>query len=296
MEQTTGHVAYVLPTERDGVVHAPDTTTGAQALVAPIDEHNATATHVTEPAHKEGGIHVALKAEQLGTWMGIPVTNTLVTSLVVSSALIFFGWLIGRSVKMVPGKIQLLMEEIFSYVESFVSATLEDAQLAKRYFPLLMSIFLFVAISNLAEFIPGVGSVGFYKGHEFIPLFRSINTDLNSTLALTIIVVVVIEAAGIVALGFWHYMSKFVNFSSPVNFFVGIVELVGELARVVSFSFRLFGNIFAGEVLIGVVTYFVPYILPVPLMAFEMFVGVVQGAIFMLLTLFFIKLATTEVH
>lgn len=131
---------------------------------------------------------------------------------------------------------------------------------------------------------------------EFVPLLRSMNTDLNMTLALTIVVVLVIEFAGIITLGFFKYGSKFINFSSPINFVVGLIELVSETARLVSFSFRLYGNIFAGEVLIGVITFFVPYILPSGLMAFELFVGFVQAAIFSLLTLFFIKLAITEAH
>ncbi len=122
------------------------------------------------------------------------------------------------------------------------------------------------------------------------------NTDLNVTLALTFIVMFFIEFAGIFALGVFKYAGKFVNFSSPINFVVGLIELVSELSRFISFSFRLFGNIFAGEVLIAVVSFFVPYVLPAPIMAFEMFVGIVQGAVFALLTLFFVKMAIAEPH
>jgi F-type H+-transporting ATPase subunit a len=251
----------------------------------------ATQAHEEAPAH-EGGVHVELSAEKLGTFMGIPVTNTLVTSLVVSCGLMLVGYFVGRSVKLVPGKVQLFFEEIFQYVENFIESTLEDSKLARKHFPLLMSIFLFIALCNLVEFLPGIGSITFAGK----PLLRSVNTDLNSTLALTFIVVFVIEAAGVAALGAKHYAQKFFTLESPVKFFVGIVEFVGELARIISFSFRLFGNIFAGEVLIAVVSFFVPYVLPVPLMAFEMFVGIVQAAIFTLLTLFFIKLAVAEPH
>src|SRR3989344_2475897 len=122
------------------------------------------------------------------------------------------------------------------------------------------------------------------------------NTLLTSWLALAIIAVFTIEIAGIVAGGFFRYAGKFLNFSSPLNFVVGIIELVSELSRFVSFSFRLFGNIFAGEVLLAVAAFFVPYVLPVPLMSFELFIGVVQAAVFALLTLFFIKLAIAEPH
>src|SRR5690606_17196780 len=118
------------------------------------------------------------------------------------------------------------------------------------------------------------------------PFLRAPNTDLNVTLALTIIVVTVIELAGVFTIGLWRYAGKFINFSSPLNFVVGLIELISEAGRLVSFSFRLFGNIFAGEVLIAVVVFFVPYAIPVPLMAFEVFVGFIQAAVFAMLTLF----------
>jgi F-type H+-transporting ATPase subunit a len=131
---------------------------------------------------------------------------------------------------------------------------------------------------------------------ETVPLLRPVNTDLNVTLALAIIAVFSIEISGIVLLGFWRYGSKFFNFTSPLNFVVGIIEFISELSRFISFSFRLFGNIFAGEVLLAVAGFFMPYVLPVPLMAFETFVGVVQAAVFAMLMLFFIKLAIAEPH
>jgi F-type H+-transporting ATPase subunit a len=140
-----------------------------------------------------------------------------------------------------------------------------------------------------------VFTVLYFHG-ETVPLFRSMNTDLNMTLGLTIIAVVAIEVAGVAALGFFAYAGKFINFSSPINFIAGLIELVSEVSRLVSFSFRLFGNIFAGEVLIAVTAFFVPYLLPVPLMAFEMFVGIIQGVVFAMLILFFIKLAVMNPH
>jgi F-type H+-transporting ATPase subunit a len=255
-----------------------------------------TSVHTTEPAHetKESrGIEVNLKPHELGSVAGIPITNTLITSLVVSAALITFVFFFKKIITIIPGKTQLFFEEVISYFQDFFEKTLEDKKLAMQYLPFLLTVFIFVSLCNLMEFLPGVGSVGFFGEHGFVSLFHSVNTDLNMTIALTLISVITIEVAGVLALGFVRYAHKFINFSSPIAFFVGLIELVSELARLVSFSFRLFGNIFAGQVLIAVVTFFVPYILPVPLMAFEMFVGVVQAAIFMMLTLFFIKLAVT---
>ena len=104
------------------------------------------------------------------------------------------------------------------------------------------------------------------------------------------------RAPGVLAIGVFKYAGKFLNFHSVGGFFLGILELISELARLISFSFRLFGNIFAGKTLLVVAIFFVPYILPVPIMAFEVFVGFIQAFVFAILTLFFIKLAVEEPH
>lgn len=251
----------------------------------------------------EHGIHVALSAEKLGDFFGIPITNTLITSWAVMAVLILVAYLVGRNPKLVPGRLQLLIEEALIYVRGFVAEVLENEKVANRYLPLLLTIFFFIFTANVLEFTPGIGSIGFWhpstssgQAAEFVPLLRSVNTDLNVTLALAIISFVVIEVAGVVALGLWRYAGKFVNFSSPINFVVGLIELISEMGRLISFSFRLFGNVFAGEVLMAVAIYFAPYIVPVPLMSFELFVGFIQAVVFALLTLFFIKLAITDTH
>lgn len=259
--------------------------------------HAADVAAGAEVAHEVGhtGIHVALAAEKLGTFLGFPITNTLLTTWATMAIMILVAYLVGRRLSLVPGKTQLVFEEAISYLRTFVRDTLGSESQANKFLPLLLTLFFFIFISNSLHFVPGIGSIGFFTDHGFVSLFRSANTDLNVTLALTIISVVIIEIAGVVALGILPYLGKFFNFTSPVAFFVGLVELVSEMARLVSFSFRLFGNIFAGEVLIAVVVFFVPYILPSGLMAFELFVGFVQAAIFTLLTLFFIKMAVTPV-
>lgn len=256
---------------------------------------------VAEAAHTSG-IHVALSAEQIGTVFGIPLTNTLLMSWIVMALLFIFAIVVRSRLSLIPGKFQTFVELLFSYVYEFIETTLEDSTWARRIFPLLLTLFLFIALANLLEFMPGVGSFTATYNGETAPLLRSMNTDLNVTLALTFIVMFAIEFAGIFALGVFRYAGKFITFRGHgignrlLNFVVGIIELVSELSRFVSFSFRLFGNIFAGEVLIAVVTFFVPYFLPAPLMAFEMFVGIVQGAVFALLTLFFVKMAIAEPH
>ena len=246
------------------------------------------------------GIVIHLAPEVLFTFLGVPVTNTLITTW-VTVGIIFLGVILLRSsLRMVPGKVQALIEILVEYVMNFVEETLESKELARKYFPLLMTLFLFILVANIIGLLPGIDSIGIYKESHgeaaFVPLLHPVNTDLNATLAITFIVFLVIEISGVVALGFLKYAGKFVNLRSPIDFMVGIIELFSEIARLVSFSFRLFGNIFAGKVLILVVIFFVPFIVPVPLLLFELFVGFIQAAIFALLTLFFIKIAVSEPH
>ena len=257
--------------------------------------------HLAEEAVHESGIHVALAAEKLGEFFGLPITNTLVMSWAIMALLIVLAVIISRSVSLIPGRLQTALEMVFGFAYDYIESILGSRDLARRFFPILATTFLFIWIANALEFTPGVGSIIVHlpaeSGHlaESVPLLRSVNTDLNMTLALTLVAVFVIEFAGMITIGFWRYWNKFFTLKSPIASVVGIIEFVSEMARVISFSFRLFGNIFAGEVLIAVVAFFVPYVLPVPLMAFEMFVGVVQAAIFTLLMLFFIKMAITPV-
>ena len=246
---------------------------------------------------EEKGIHISLAAEKIGTFLGFPITNTLLMSLVVFALLGMLAFFVRRNLALVPGRMQTLIETLFTGILDYMTETLEDEKLARKLFPLILTIFLFIFTANLIEFTPGVGSIGFYHPNgEFSPLLRSMNTDLNTTLALTVISFFVIEFAGVAALGALRYGQKFVNVSSVLGFMVGIIELFSEVARLISFSFRLFGNIFAGEVMILVIQHFVPMVLPVPIMAFEVFVGFMQAAIFALLTLFFVKIAVTEPH
>ncbi|HWP61312.1 MAG TPA: FoF1 ATP synthase subunit a, partial [Candidatus Paceibacterota bacterium] len=203
-----------------------------------------------------------------------------------------------KRLKLTPSRPQTLFEWLVEFVYDYIADTLESRELARKFFPYLCTIFLFVFTSNLIEFTPGIGSVGFFGADGgFTPLFRSVNTDLNVTLMLAILSFLVIEVTGIVVIGIAKYGGKFINFKGgAIGFIVGVIELFSEIMRIVSFSFRLFGNVFAGETVILVVIFFLPYIAPVPVMMFELFVGFVQAAIFALLTLFFIKIAIMEPH
>lgn len=243
------------------------------------------------------GIHISLAAEQIGTLFGVPITNTMLMSFVVLFLLALLTFTVRKNLALIPGRLQTLIETLFVGILDYMTETLEDAKLARKLFPLILTIFLFIFTANIIEFMPGIGSIGWtHEGGEFVPLLRSMNTDLNTTLALTVIAFIVIEVVGVATLGFFQYGKKFVNLSSVLGFMVGIIELFSEVARLVSYSFRLFGNIFAGEVMILVIQHFVPMVLPVPIMLFEVFVGFIQAAIFALLTLFFVKIAVTPAH
>ena len=242
----------------------------------------------------EGGIHISLSAETLFSVFGVDITNTLVASWLSIFALIIFAFIYRSKLKTVPGRMQALVELLIEYALNYTEEVLEDRKLARRIFPIIMTIFLFVLVSNWAEHLPIFESIFARHGEEESAILRSANSDLNTTLALAIISFFTIEISGVVALGLWKYLGKFINFSGVLPFVIGIIELISELSRLIAFSFRLFGNIFAGMVLILVAKYFVPYFLPVPLMAFELFVGFIQAAIFALLTLYFVKLAVSE--
>lgn len=257
-----------------------------------------------EEAHEATeGISVHLAPYIVGSVGSLPITSTLLTSWLAMTALILFAFFFSRTLKEMPSKFQTLIEIIIGGMYDFVADTLESRELARKYFPVLMTIFLFLLIMNWIGLLPGVASIGYYDDqHHLIPFFYPPATDLNITLAFALVAVVVIEFAGIVALGAMKYGGKFITFRGKsigerfLNFIVGIIELISEMARLISFSFRLFGNIFAGKTLLVVSIFFVPFILPVPIMVYETFVGFIQAGVFMFLTLIFIKLAVAEPH
>jgi F-type H+-transporting ATPase subunit a len=249
---------------------------------------------------EHSGISIHLAPTIVGHFFGVPITNTLLTVWLVMAFLFVFAFFVRRNVQLIPGKLQVACEEAVGGVFNYISEVLESKELAKKFFPLIMTIFIFILAINWVGLLPGVTSIGLYETHEgvetFVPLLYPAGTDLNITIAFAIIAFFTIEIAGVLLLGVFKYAGKFINFKSPLGFLIGIIELLSELARLVSFSFRLFGNIFAGKTLILVALFFVPLIVPVPLLAFEIFVGFIQAFIFAILTLFFIKLAIEAPH
>ena len=129
-----------------------------------------------------------------------------------------------------------------------------------------------------------------------MPFFRGPNADLNTTLALALISVSITQYLSIKTLGIKNYIARFINLKNPIKFFVGILEIISEFAKILSFSFRLFGNIFAGEVLLAVMVFLIPVLVPVPFLALEVFVGFIQALVFTMLTTIFIVVATEGHH
>lgn len=247
-------------------------------------------------------IHISLQAEKVGEIFGFPITNSMVLSLIGGLILIVGGIFLTRKLKSVPGKIQSAAELVVDGAISFMSQVLGDRKQSLKYFPLVAGIFFFILLNNWIGVLPGIGSIGiFHEVHgykEFIPLFRPASADLNTTFALGIIAVIAVQIYAVKKLGFFKQAGKYFDFKHGViHFFVGLLEFVGEFARVLSFSFRLFGNIFAGEVLLIIMLSLLPLFATfgvLPFFFLEYFVGFIQALVFAMLTLVFLKVATME--
>ncbi len=252
----------------------------------------------TAYAATEEGIKVSLSPYIVGELFGVPITATLLTAWLGMAILIAIAFFARRSLSLIPGRVQSVFELLIGGVYDYMADVLESRTLARKYFPIVMTIFLFILTLNWLGLFPGVTTIGFYEGHgtesHFVPYLYPAATDLNITFAFALVAFFTIQIAGVSAIGIFKYAGKFINFSSPLGFAVGLIELVSEIARLISFSFRLFGNILAGKTLLLVITMLVPYLLPVPMMAFEVFVGFIQAFVFAILTLFFIKIAVEE--
>jgi len=256
-----------------------------------------TTVYAAEETHEaKEGIVVHLNPYILGHIGNTPITSTLVTVWLVMLVLIATTFVVRSRLSFVPGKLQSLFELTIGGAYDYILDVLGDKKAADTYFPIITTIFIFILSINWIGLIPGVGAIGSYHEGHIIPWFYPGSTDLNITIGFTIVAFLTIEIAGVLGIGFWKYTGKFINFHSPMAFLLGLMELISELARLISFSFRLFGNIFAGKTLLLVGMFFVPYFLPVPIYGYELFVGLIQAVVFAILTLFFIKLALEEPH
>ncbi|MFH1855185.1 MAG: F0F1 ATP synthase subunit A [bacterium] len=239
-------------------------------------------------------MEISLAAEKIGHIGSLPVTNSMLLSWIASIFLAIMAFWASLKVSLIPTKVQNFFEAIIEFLYDTANSVLEDEKATRKYFPLVATLFIFIITNNWLGLLPGVGTIGIHEisreGHEvLVPILRSGNADLNMTLALAIVTMIAVQVFGVAAIGTFKYAKKYFNFSGVIEFFVGILELLGEFAKIVSFSFRLFGNVFAGEVLLVVIAFLVAYIAPLPFMFLELFVGFIQALVFTMLALVFIK-------
>ncbi len=240
-------------------------------------------------------MEIVLNAEKIGQIGFLPITNTLLVSWVVVIFLTIVSFLATRKVSLVPSGIQNFFELVigagYDQVESLAHSR------AKTFFPFVMTFFLFIVVGNWLGLFPGFGTIGFFEHINgkttFIPILRSISADLNTTLALALTSAVLTHYFALKYLGLGDYLKRWFTLN-PIYLFVGLLELVGEFTKIVSLSFRLFGNIFAGEVVLSTVSSIFAFIVPLPFYFLEIVVGFVQAAVFMMLTLVFMVLLSEK--
>jgi F-type H+-transporting ATPase subunit a len=225
----------------------------------------------------------------------LPVTNVLITTWIVTVLLILFAVVATKKLALIPSGWQnfaeVIVETLFDQIEQLAGSR------AKRFFPLLATFFIFIITANYFGLLPivsGFGLLHHEHGKEVIvPLFRSINSDLNSTLALALISVVMTHYFAITSLGLGSYLGRYFSLN-PIYLFVGFLEIISEITKIISLSFRLFGNIFAGEALLTTISTLLAFIAPLPFMMLELLVGFVQATVFMMLTLVFMVILTEK--
>ncbi|MDO8576927.1 MAG: F0F1 ATP synthase subunit A [Candidatus Daviesbacteria bacterium] len=231
---------------------------------------------------------IVLKPEILGYFKNFPVTNTLLVSWITMAVLITISAVATRKVQLVPSGLQSLFEMVVDFGYTTVS-DLAGNKKAKVFFPIVMTFFLFILFSNWIGLLPGFATIKF----EGESLLRSMNSDLNMTLALALTSAVLTHIFALYYLGIVEYLKKWFTLN-PIFLFVGILELVGEFTKIVSLSFRLFGNIFAGEIVLSTISSIFAFVLPLPFYFLEIIVGFVQAAVFMMLTLVFMVLLSEK--
>jgi F-type H+-transporting ATPase subunit a len=242
-------------------------------------------------------VHISIRAEQIFEFLGIPITNSTLTTWLVMLLLIIFSFIVYRKISFMPSSLQVIAEMLIGGIYNFFETVTREK--TKIFFPILATLFIFIIMLNWFGLLPGVGTIGLNEiegGQKvFVPLFRAGSADINTTLALALIAVFLIQYYGIKTLGL-DYLGRFFNFKNPIYFFVGLLELVLEFAKILSFSFRLFGNIFAGEVLLTVIAFLMPILAPIPFLGLELFVGFIQALVFSMLTAVFLSLATVKME
>jgi F-type H+-transporting ATPase subunit a len=241
--------------------------------------------------------------ETLFSISGLNVTNTLLATLLVDIVILLLIFLVRRRLSLLPGKLQAVTESIVDYLRNTTEQVAGGR--TSLIFPWVAIFFIYIALSNLIGLLPGFGAIGFYKEQGFwgflhvklpeVPLLHVSTSDLNLTLALAVVSVVATNVIAIRTVGLKTYLKRFFALN-PLLLFVGLLELLQELTKFVTFSFRLFGNISAGEAVLGTMSALLAVIVPVPFLAFELLVAMIQGLVFALLTMAFMTMLTEPHH
>lgn len=263
-----------------------------------------------------------IAAEPIFHISNFAVTNSYLNSTLTMLGFVVFAFLVNKAVKKydfgskAPKGLLNFFESILELLLGYFDGVTGSREKTLKFLPIVGTLFFFILVSNWIGLLPGVGTIGVYQIHhgekELIPLFRGANADLNMTLAMAVASVVASHFLGIIAIGFFKYANKFIKLGdlwhaiksmnlikilvAVVEFFVGFIEIFSEVAKMVSLSLRLFGNVFAGEVLLTVMASLIAFFIPLPFMALELLVGVVQATVFSMLVLVYLRIATTEVH
>ena len=259
--------------------------------------------------------HPELPAQVVFHLFGFPITNSVIGAWITIIFLVGFSYAVTRRIKLIPGRLQSAFEFLLGWLYKFCQQVAGDEN-GRRFFPVVTTIFLFVAFNAWLGLLPGFGSITAETAEGEVHLIRAANTDINLALALALVSFVFVEYFGLRSRGF-RYLGKFFNvgqfsrsigqlfrgkpkaalgglMTGAIDIFVGVLEALSELIRIVSFTFRLFGNMTAGEILLVIAAFLVPYLFGLPFYGLELLVGFVQALIFGGLTLVFCTLAVTH--
>jgi F-type H+-transporting ATPase subunit a len=261
--------------------------------------------------------HPELPAAVIFHLLGFPITNTIITAwltIIVLVTLFYFGT---KNMKLIPSRFQMIIESIVGYVLGLCE-DIAGEKYGRKFFAVVATIFLFVIANAWISLIPGIGAITVHTAEGETELFRSVNTDVNFPLALALISFVFVEYWGIKTLGL-KYFKKFINthkftsavkklfkgqvkpalaglFYGVIDIFIGFIELLSELMRIISFTFRLFGNMTGGEILLLMMLFLAPFFLAIPFYGLELLVGFIQALVFSSLTLVFASVAVSPEH
>jgi F-type H+-transporting ATPase subunit a len=258
---------------------------------------------------------ITLFAEPIFHIGSFNITNALLTSWVAVFIIIIISIILRKKLSEIPNKLQNIFEIIIEAGLSLCDQITNNRKISLRVFPFAISAFLFILINNYLGLLP-LGGLGIIEkgahGNVFIPFLRGGTADINTTLALALGAVIGANLFGIFSIGLWKTFNKYINLSAlggifthirqnptvvivaPITFFVGLIEIAGEFAKIASLSFRLFGNIFAGEVLLVSIAALAPYIIPLPFLFLEILVGLVQALIFSILLVVYFSIAAID--